>query len=192
MALTKLGTCPLIVRLLFNINWFVIDIFSRELAAPTKRQHNGSVRIMVHEDYKDEHESVHRKKTPMPTARGRVKPPTQEDLDEHDIIDRDEDLYNDDDDVSTNSTMHEETDDSLEEYIKEENKVNEENSQDVQMKNGKIKRWIQDIRSKGKGLSCNNSDSVIRGVIRERDESFQKPNVINSNNNNNPKSCLIM
>lgn len=86
-----------------------------------------------------------------------------DELDDTGMIDRDEDLYNDNDDVST-STMHE-SDESLAEYIKEENKIN---SQKSNLMNGKMRKLrdsmekvVTNMKDKGRGLSCKNADNVI-------------------------------
>lgn len=149
---------------------------------------NGSVRINVEEGTdEDEKKSIQRKKTPMPRSRAKKTTMNDEDLDENGIIDRDEDdgmLYNDDDDVST-STLHG-SDYSLEEYIKEENKVNDDKS-NGHLANGKmkLKRFVSNIKDKGRGLSCKNADNVIT-------ESDPHLNEIHENGKNNPKSCSLM
>lgn len=123
----------------------------------------------------------------MPRARKPKNPGIEEDIDENDMIDRDEDLYNDDDDVST-STMHG-SEESLADYIKEENKINAEKS-NGHMPNGKMKKFkssmervVKDIRDKGKGLSCRTADNVI---------GENEPYPRDSNANSRDKSCSIM
>lgn len=124
----------------------------------------GSVRLSIEEvdeENEDESHTIQRKKTPMPRVRKTKPLISEDDLDENGIIDRDEDLYNDDDDVST-STLHG-SDDSLEEYIREENKVNSEKT-NGHLANGKMKKWklfMANMKDKGKGLSCKNTDNVI-------------------------------
>lgn len=143
---------------------------------------NGSVKIQETDDT-DENKTIIRKKTPMP--RGRKSKAMEEDLDESGIIDRDEDLYNDDDDVST-STMHG-SDDSLEDYIKEENKINEDKTNDI-IENGKMKRWKQfvtEMKDKSKGFSCKNADTVIV-------ENGGNDNEVTVDHRENSKSCSIM
>lgn len=143
---------------------------------------NGLVTIQITDD-SDENKTVQRKKTPMP--RGRRSRTTEEDLDESGIIDRDEDLYNDDDDVST-STMHG-SDDSLDDYIKEENKINDDKTNEVAT-NGKMKKWKQfvtEMKDKSKGLSCKNTDNVVM-------ENGENDNDVMANHRVNSKSCSIM
>lgn len=122
----------------------------------------------------------------MPRARkAKTTTTTDEDLDENGIVDRDEDLFNDDDDVST-STMHG-SDYSLEEYIKEENKINAEKSNGTVM-NGKLKKWKQfmaNMKDKGKGLSCKNADNVITENDSPNDDTFKDGKV-------NQKPCSLM
>ena len=150
---------------------------------PVMKVRTNSVRINVDEDEDYEHKSIERTKTPMPRSR-KVKV-TNEDLDENGIIDRDEDLYNDDDDVST-STMHG-SDDSLEQYIKEENKINDEKTNGFlpNKKIKKLKQFVSDIKDKGKGLSCKNADNVI-------DEHEANLNDTLYHSKDNSKSCAIM
>ncbi|CAO1368157.1 unnamed protein product [Diamesa serratosioi] len=99
-----------------------------------------------------------RRKTPMP--RTKKADGSIANLDDE-LVDRDEDeLY--DDDVSTNPTLNESDNDSLDEYINEENKINAQKSHGhVAIVNGKLKKWISDIKEKGKGLSCKNSDTAL-------------------------------
>lgn len=120
----------------------------------------------------------------MPRARKTKPSATEEDLDENGIIDRDEDLYNDDDDVST-STLHG-SDDSLEEYIREENKVNAEKS-NGHVANGKMKwkQFVANVKDKGKGLSCKNTDNVIA----ENDAHLIE---VAETTKDNSKPCSIM
>lgn len=144
------------------------------------------MRINVDEDeLDDDNKKINRKKTPMPRARKTKPSNTAEDLDENGIIDRDEDLYNDDDDVST-STLHG-SDYSLEEYIKEENKINAGKS-NGHMANGKVKKWKQfvaNMKDKGKGLSCKNVDNVISD-----NDSQSNVNIVKGRDHS--KSCSIM
>lgn len=142
---------------------------------------NGSVKMNVDESIDDDHKQIQRKKTPMQRTR-KVKTTTNdEDMDENGIVDRDEDLFNDDDDVST-STMHG-SEDSLEEYIKEENKINAEKSSGFA--NGKIKKFKQFVADfKDKGISgCKNADNVI---------SENEPEVVIKSGKDSSKSCSIM
>lgn len=118
----------------------------------------------------------------MPRAR-KAKEVTPEDLDENGIIDRDEDLYDDNDDVSTSTLRGSE--ESLQDYINEENKVNEMKSNE-HLFNDKFKRFkkfMSDVKNKGKGLSCKNADTVIDEYPPENDVS---------NKTNHKKSCPIM
>jgi hypothetical protein len=118
--------------------------------------------------------------------RGRNSKTTDEDLDESGIIDRDEDLYNDDDDVST-STLHG-SDDSLEDYIKEENKINDERTNGVVGQPGKMKKWKQfvtEMKDKSKGLSCKNADTVVV-------ENGGNEQEVEANHRDNSKPCSIM
>jgi hypothetical protein len=140
----------------------------------------------MQEDTDDnEHKAINRRKTPMPRVR-KVKSITgDEDFDESGIIDRDEDLYNDDDDVST-STLHG-SNDSLAEYIKEENKINDEKT-NGNPANGKMKKWKQFVtgmKDKSKGLSCKNADNVIS-------ENTSNTNELETNDRDNSKACSIM
>lgn len=142
---------------------------------------NGSVKIQAGDEADDENKTINRRKTPMPRVR-KGKSTGEEELDESGIIDRDEDLYNDDDDVST-STLHG-SEESLEEYIKEENKINDEKTNG----NGKMKKWKQfvtDMKDKSKGLSCKNADNVIS-------ENGSRENDVDVNGRDNSKSCSIM
>lgn len=147
---------------------------------------NGSVKINVDESIDDDHKQIKRKKTPMQrTRKVKTSATTDEDLDDNGIVDRDEDLYNDDDDVST-STMHG-SEDSLDEYIKEENKINSEKSIGF-LSNGKIKKFkqfVSDFKDKGKGFSCKNADNVIA-------ENDNQNNDVIANGKDSSKSCLIM
>lgn len=144
-----------------------------------------SVRINVDENEDYEHNAIQREKTPMPRTRKGKSVTIDEELDENGIIDRDEDLYNDDDDVST-STMHG-SDYSLEEYIREENKINDERTNGFlpNGKIGKLKQFVTNMKDKGKGLSCKNADNVI-----DEHESNMKDTIYHSKDNS--KSCLIM
>lgn len=155
----------------------------------TGKSRVGSVRILVDEGHENEHSPIQRQKTPMPRSRKSKTPGREEEIDENEMIDRDEDLYNDDDDVST-STMHE-SDESLAEYIKEENKINAEKS-NGHLANGKIKKFrnsmervVKDIRDKGKGLSCRTADNVI-------DQNDPYPRDANGTHRDHNKSCSIM
>lgn len=144
---------------------------------------NGSVKIQDEAD--DEHKTINRRKTPMPRGRKVKSTAGEEEFDESGIIDRDEDLYNDDDDVST-STLHG-SDDSLEEYIKEENKINDEKT-NGNPANGKMKKWKQfvtGVKDKSKGLSCKNADNVIS-------ENESNANEMEVNVREHSKSCSIM
>lgn len=118
----------------------------------------------------------------MPRARKAKTTMTDEDLDDNGIIDRDEDLFNDDDDVST-STMHG-SEYSLEEYIKEENKINAEKT-NGHVVNGKLKNWLLNMKDKGKGLSCKSADNVIS------DNESQRIEVI-ENRKDHSRPCSIM
>lgn len=145
------------------------------------------MRINVDQDEADDDsKKINRKKTPMPRSRKTKTIGNDEDLDESGIIDRDEDLYNDDDDVST-STLHG-SDYSLEEYIKEENKINADKPNGL-MFNGKVRKWKQfvaNMKDKGRGLSCKNVDNVIG------DNETPAPNEVAVNGRDNSKSCTIM
>ena len=134
----------------------------------------------------EESKRMPRKKTPMPRKGGSTA-----NLDDELMIDRDEDaLYNDDDDVSTNPTLNDSDNDSLDEYIKEENKVNAEKSHGhVAIANGKLKKWISDIKEKGKGLSCKNSDTAVNDDANDVHVSSQNGN---TNDVSHSKSCSIM
>jgi hypothetical protein len=157
-----------------------------------RKTKNGSVRIKLNErsdetlnddenDGDDENgRKIFRKKTPMPRVR-KAKTITDEDLDESGIIDRDEDIFDDNDDVSTSTLRG--SDESLQDYITEENKINEMNL-NGHVQNERFKKWkkfMSDVREKGKGLSCKNADTVI-------DEQAPKPEEIENRN----KSCAIM
>lgn len=131
----------------------------------------------------DEDKKIH-PKTPMPRNRRNKESTINEDLDENGIIDRDEDLYNDDDDVST-STMHG-SDYSLEEYIKEENKINAEKTTIANGKMKKLKQFVSSMKDKGKGLTCKSTDSVIT----ENDSDDVVAGTVNTKDNS--KSCSIM
>lgn len=130
----------------------------------------------------ENHKSFPRKKTPIPRASRKVKEPTADDLDESGIIDRDEDVYDDNDDVSTSTLRG--SDESLQDYINEENKINENNlNGPLRKRMRRFKKFMSDVRDKGKGLSCKTADSVI-------DEN---PTHIDPHHNDNQKtSCLIM
>ena len=92
--------------------------------------------------------AVSRRKTPMP--RDNVR--SEDDLDEAGMIDRDEDEdYNDDDDVSTNTTLND-SDYSLEDYLKEEAKIKAEKER-LRLNN----KWNRFLR----GMSCKNTDTVV-------------------------------
>lgn len=129
-----------------------------------------------------------RRKTPMPRPR---KDGSTINLDDELMIDRDEDaLYNDDDDVSTNPTLNDSDNDSLDEYIKEENRVNAEKSHGhVAIANGKLKKWISDFKEKGKGLSCKNSDTAVNDDANDVQLAHQNGN---TNDVSHSKSCSIM
>lgn len=144
------------------------------------------MRIVVDESTDDEHKVINRKKTPMPRTRKVKSSGDDEELDENGMIDRDEDLYNDDDDVST-STLHG-SEYSLEEYIKEENKINDDKTNGHVLPSGKVKKWkkfVSNLKDKKKGLSCKNVDNVISD-----DETHT--NEITENGRDNSKPCSIM
>lgn len=125
-----------------------------------------------------------RKKTPLPRLRN-IKEPTDDELDENGIIDRDEDIYDDNDDVST-STLRGSDEDSLREYINEENKINQEtktNGLIFNEKMKKFKRFMNNVKDKGKGLSCKTADTVIDEYPVDVEQNI---------NNHHKKSCLIM
>lgn len=125
-----------------------------------------------------------RKKTPMPRIR-KAKQPTDDELDENGIIDRDEDLYDDNDDVSTSTLRG--SDESLQDYINEENKINQSKSTNAQMlmneKMKKIKKFMNDVKDKSKGLSCRTADNVIDEYSTSNEQHM---------NENHKKSCAIM
>lgn len=132
----------------------------------------------------DERTKVARKKTPMPRAR-KVKEVTEDDLDESGMIDRDEDLYDDNDDVSTSTLRG--SDESLQDYINEERKVNEMNRANgrINEKFRKVKKFMIDIKDKGKKeFSCKNSNTVI--------EEYPTRDSQNNVRDNHKKSCAIM
>lgn len=127
-------------------------------------------------DEDEDHKPFPRKKTPV--AR-KVKEPTAEDLDESGIIDRDEDIYDDNDDVSTSTLRG--SDESLQDYINEENKINLNGPLKKRMM--RFKKFMSDVRDKGKGLSCKNADTVVDEYPAE---------IQPHNNDNHKKSCSIM
>jgi hypothetical protein len=138
------------------------------------------------DDERDE-KKISRKKTPMPRAR-KLKAVTAEELDENGIIDRDEDLYDDNDDVSTSTLRGSE--ESLEAYISEENKINELNrsnggSHVSSERFRRVKKFMSEMKDKGKGLSCKNADTVI-------DEHHHHQQESNAVKDNHKKSCAIM
>lgn len=150
---------------------------------------NGSVKMndTSEENEEDSHDEernkVSRKKTPMPRGR-KTKVVTMEDLDENGIIDRDEDLYDDNDDVSTSTLRG--SDESLQDYINEENKINTANKTNghiINEKFKKVKKFMIDMKDKGKGLSCKNSDTVIDEYPQETENNLR---------DNHKKSCAIM
>lgn len=149
---------------------------------------NGSVRIITEEGHdSEESKSIERIKTPMPRARKTKMNAEVEELDETGIVDRDEDLYNDNDDVST-STLHG-SDESLAEYIKEENKINAEKS-NGNLKNGKMRKLRNSVEKvvanfKDNGFSCRNVDNVIT-------EHEPNPQETVVNGRDTIKSCSIM
>lgn len=131
----------------------------------------------------DDPKAFSRKKTPLPRGGRKVKEPTEEDLDENGIIDRDEDIYDDNDDVSTSTLRGSE--ESLEEYINEENKSNQETKTNgLNEKMTKFKKFMNNVKDKGKGLSCKTADTVI--------DEYQPADIENNTNNTHKKSCLIM
>jgi hypothetical protein len=127
----------------------------------------------------DELSAFSRKKTPMPRIR-KAKLPTDDELDENGIIDRDEDLYDDNDDVSTSTLRG--SDESLQDYINEENKINQSksNAQIMNEKMKKFKKFMTNVKDKSKGLSCRTADTVI--------DEYPAENM----NENHKKSCAIM
>lgn len=130
----------------------------------------------------DDHLQVSRKKTPMPRVR-KEKAISEDDLDENGMIDRDEDLLDDNDDVSTSTLRGSE--ESLQDYINEENRVNAMNKSNGHVMNekfSKVKKFVNNMKDKGKGLSCKNSDTVI--------EDAENPQ--NTVRDNHKKSCAIM
>lgn len=134
---------------------------------------------MPHDSDAEDHKPFPRKKTPVPRSR-KVKEPTVDDLDENGIIDRDEDIYDDNDDVST-STLHG-SEESLQQYINEENRINNLNGP-MKKRMLRFKKFMNDVRDKGKGFSCKTADSVID----------EHPIEIQQNpNDNHKKSCSIM
>ncbi|KAL7048774.1 hypothetical protein ACKWTF_003488 [Chironomus riparius] len=167
-----------------------IDNGIEKRSASANRMRNGSAKMNVNdtsEDNEDDEDEdrmkMPRKKTPMPRAR-KQKDVTDDDLDENGIIDRDEDLYDDNDDVSTSTLRG--SDESLQDYINEENKVNSMNKSNgniINEKFKKVKKFMIDIKDKGKGLSCKNSDTVI--------DEYPQDTVTNVNDNHK-KSCAIM
>jgi len=151
----------------------------------------GSVRINIPDDEKlaedddggdGEPKKMPRRKTPMP----RNGPTSEDELEESGIVDRDEDLlYNgdDDDDVSTN-TLNESTE-SLNEFVKEENKINADKSIGAASKLKKWKKFMAGVKDKGRGLSCKNTDNVIG-----ENDAVESTAVVQSTPNT--KSCSIM
>lgn len=128
----------------------------------------------------EDHKPFPRKKTPIARSR-KPKEPTVDDLNEDGIIDRDEDIYDDNDDVST-STMRG-SEESLQDYINEENKINENNlNGPIRKRMSRIKKFMSDVRDKGKGFSCKTADSVVD----------EYPTEIQHLNDNHKKSCCIM
>lgn len=152
---------------------------------------NGSAKNEDSSDMTTEEDSkrMPRRKTPMP--RPRKEGGSTANLDDELMIDRDEDaLYNDDDDVSSNPTLNDSDNDSLDDYIKEENKVNAEKSHGpVAIANGKLKKWISDIKEKGKGLSCKNSDTAVNDDANDVHVSHQNGTTTDVSHS---KSCSIM
>lgn len=128
---------------------------------------------------------IARKKTPMPRAR-KTKVVTEDELDENGIIDRDEDLYDDNDDVSTSTLRGSE--ESLEAYINEENKINElnkaSNNEGGSERFKKVKKFMNNMKNKGKGLTCKHADTVI--------DEYSQQEVDLSKDNHHKKSCIIM
>lgn len=111
---------------------------------------------------------------------------TDDDLDENGIIDRDEDLYDDNDDVSTSTLRGSE--ESLQDYINEENKINQSKTNGNMMneKMKKFKTFMNNVKDKSKGFTCKNADTVI-------DEYPNEINSIDQNiTQNHKKSCIIM
>lgn len=129
----------------------------------------------------EDHKPYPRKKTPIARSRNKVKEPTPDDLDENGIIDRDEDIYDDNDDVST-STLHG-SEESLQDYINEENKINGGMNGPLKKRMIRFKKFMSDVRDKGKGLSCKTAENVI-------DEHPSENQV--SPNDNQKKSCVVM
>lgn len=134
----------------------------------------------------NEERKMPRKKTPMQRFR-KPKAVTAEDLDENGIVDRDEDLYDDNDDVSTSTLRGSE--ESLDAYINEENKINELNNTNgfvvPNERFQKVKRFMNDMKDKGKGLSCKNADTVI-------DDEHPNNEAYTNRDNHHKKSCAIM
>ncbi|XP_070494775.1 rho GTPase-activating protein gacGG [Chironomus tepperi] len=157
-------------------------------SASANRMRNGSAKMNLNdtsEDNEDDEDrmKISRKKTPMPRAR-KLKEVTDEDLDENGIIDRDEDIYDDNDDVSTSTLRG--SDESLQDYINEENKVNSMNKANgniINEKFKKVKKFMIDMKDKGKGLSCKNSDTVIDEYPQDTETNVR---------DNHKKSCSIM
>jgi hypothetical protein len=159
-----------------------------------RKTKNGSVKIndTLNDDDEDEDgKKISRKKTPMPRAR-KAQAVTVDDLDENGIIDRDEDLYDDNDDVSTSTLRGSE--ESLEAYINEENKINELNksSNNSHVSEGgnerfrRVKKFMIDMKDKGKGLGCKNADTVVDEYPQEGGGGRA------INRDNQKKSCAIM
>jgi hypothetical protein len=119
----------------------------------------------------------------MPRIR-KAKQPTDDELDENGIIDRDEDLYDDNDDVSTSTLRG--SDESLQDYINEENKINQSKSTQalVNEKMKKFKKFMNNVKDKSKGLSCRTADNVI--------DEYPVVNEQNMNENHKKSSCAIM
>lgn len=144
----------------------------------TGKFRNGSVKLLIEESATtttdDDEKIIQRKKTPMPRARRTKVTVSDEDLDENGIIDRDEDVYiNDDDDVSSSTVPG--SSDSLDEYIQEENRINSENLKDnvPPEKMTKFKQFMSEMKEKGRGLSCKNADNVLSD---DRDTFTQRHN----------------
>lgn len=113
-----------------------------------KREQEFNEEILILEENKLP-KAVSRRKTPMPRDKSLKN---EDDMDEEGIIDRDEDEeYNDDDDVSTNTTMND-SDYSLEDYLKEEAKIKAEKA--MMKYNNKWNRFVR-------GISCKNTDTVV-------------------------------
>lgn len=129
----------------------------------------------------EDHKPYPRKKTPVARAR-KVKEPTVDDLDENGIIDRDEDIYDDNDDVST-STLHG-SDESLADYINEENKINGSMNGPLRKRMMRFKKFMSEVKDKGKGLSCKTAENVI--------DEHASPEIQVTPNDNHKKSCVVM